>query len=176
MTLLSIHGISLAFGGPPLLNNVSLDIQKGQRICLLGRNGTGKSTLLRIIARETVPDTGEIAASTGIRVAYLPQDVPSDMEGSVFDIVASGAGEAGEKLVALHRLMGMPGHANESMLNELHHYLDKHKGWDVQAIVKPHPWADASGRRYEILDPFGGYAQEGINGQSARLRARPSVT
>lgn len=92
MSLISIHSIRMAFGGAPVLDDISLDIQKGQRICLLGRNGVGKSTLLKIIARELSPNAGTIVFAPGVRVAYLPQDALSDMTGSIYEIVAHGAG------------------------------------------------------------------------------------
>ncbi len=92
MSLLSLHAINIAFGGPLLLENVSLDIQDGQRICFLGRNGAGKSTFMKIIAGEITPDSGEIIVAPGVRVAYLPQDVPTGISGKVSDVVALGAG------------------------------------------------------------------------------------
>ncbi len=134
MSLISIHGIRVSFGGPPLLDGIALDIQKGQRVCILGRNGVGKSTLMKIIARELVPDAGEFATASGMRAAYLPQEVPGELGGTVFEIVAAGAGEAGEKLVELHRLEAA--HADAARMHDLHHYLDEHKGWHVQTLVK----------------------------------------
>ncbi len=97
MSLISIHSVSIAFGGPPVLDNISLDIQKGQRICLLGRNGVGKSTLLKILAKDIAPDSGTLIIAPGVSVAYLPQDALTDMSGSVYEIVASGGGMIGEK-------------------------------------------------------------------------------
>jgi ATP-binding cassette subfamily F protein uup len=65
MSLVSLHGISIAFGGPLLLDKASLDIHKGERICFLGRNGTGKSTFMKIIAGEIAPDAGDIITAAG---------------------------------------------------------------------------------------------------------------
>jgi len=95
MALISLRNLHLAFGAAPLLDNATLQIDKGERICLLGRNGTGKSTLLKLIARELQPDSGTVQRQQGLRVATLPQDVPSDLQGTVYDCVASGI-EAGE--------------------------------------------------------------------------------
>jgi ATP-binding cassette subfamily F protein uup len=134
MSLVSLHNISIAFGGPPLLENVSLDIQEGQRICFLGRNGTGKSTFMKIIAGEIVPDSGDIILAPGVRIAYLPQDVAVEISGSVFDVVAAGAGTAGAKLALLHRLTVL--HEDSAQIFELHHYLDQHDGWRVQTAVE----------------------------------------
>jgi ATP-binding cassette subfamily F protein uup len=133
MSLISLHSVTIAFGGPPLLDSVSLDIHKGQRICFLGRNGTGKSTFMKIIAGEIAPDSGEIIAVPGLRTAYLPQDVPTGIHGCVFDVVAAGAGVAGEKLAELHRLTALHDHSDQ--ISDLHHYLDQHDGWPIQTAV-----------------------------------------
>src|ERR1035437_6533453 len=91
MALLSVKNVSLNYGGAPFLDNVELHIEKGDRICLLGVNGTGKSSLLRIMAGEAKPDSGQVIRSTGLRVARLPQQVPSHLQGQVLDIVCAGA-------------------------------------------------------------------------------------
>jgi len=96
MSLISLHNIHIAFSGPPILENLSLDIHKGQRICILGRNGAGKSTLLRLLSRELKPDAGDITLAPGLRIAYLAQNVPENLAGTAFEVVAAGAGPAGE--------------------------------------------------------------------------------
>jgi len=93
MALISLRNISLAFGGPPLLDDISLQIEKGERICLLGRNGSGKSTLLKLIAGELPSDAGIIDRQQGLRVARLAQDVPRELVGTVHDIIAAGLGD-----------------------------------------------------------------------------------
>jgi len=133
MSLVSLHHISIAFGGPALLDDVSLDIQKGQRIGFLGRNGAGKSTFMKIIAGETVPDAGDIITEPGVKIAYLPQDIAEDISGTVFDVVASGAGEPGAKLALVHSLA--PQH-DPARMHELHHYLDQHNGWRIQTVIE----------------------------------------
>ncbi|HKI52247.1 MAG TPA: ATP-binding cassette domain-containing protein, partial [Geothermobacteraceae bacterium] len=90
MALISLRNLQLAFGAAPLLDDTTLQIDKGERICLLGRNGTGKSTLLKLIAGELQPDAGTIQRQQGLRVATLPQEVPSNLQGSVYDCVAAG--------------------------------------------------------------------------------------
>mgnify|MGYP003291345248 CR=1 FL=1 len=92
-SLLSMQGVSLAFGGDPLLDGVSLDISKGDRIGLVGRNGSGKSSLLKVIAGELEPDSGTIVRQPSLRIATLPQDVPDGLKGSVLDVVLSIGGE-----------------------------------------------------------------------------------
>jgi len=107
MALLNFRDIRVAFGGPPLLEGASLRIEPGERICLLGRNGTGKSTLLRVVAGEIAPDEGEIVRQQGVKVALVPQEVPPGLLGTVFDVVSGGAGVAAEK--AISRLGLSPG-------------------------------------------------------------------
>ena len=90
MALLSLRNVSVQYGGPAVLDDVSLSIEPGDRACVTGRNGEGKSTLLKIIAGQIQPDTGEIIRQPGLRVAALTQDVPDDMEGTVAEIVEQG--------------------------------------------------------------------------------------
>jgi ABC transport system ATP-binding/permease protein len=95
MALLSLRGVSLAFGGPRLLDQVELQIEPGERVCLLGRNGEGKSTLLRLIRGDIEPDEGQVIRQQGLRVSFLPQDVPRERTGTVADHVAEGLNDAG---------------------------------------------------------------------------------
>lgn len=88
MALLSLKHISLSYGGQPLLDDVEFHIERGDRICLLGSNGTGKSSMMRILAGEAKPDDGEVISSPGFRVGRLPQQVPTHLKGRVIDIVA----------------------------------------------------------------------------------------
>jgi len=92
MPLLQLDEITVAFGGPPVLHGATLALESGERLCLLGRNGAGKSTLLKVILGEHEPDAGEIARSSGLRVAYLGQQVPTGLDGSVLDVATSGVG------------------------------------------------------------------------------------
>ena len=95
MALLSLRAVSLAFGGPRLLDQVELQIEPGERVCLLGRNGEGKSTLLRLIRGDIEPDEGQVIRQQGLRVSFLPQDVPRERTGTVADHVAEGLNDAG---------------------------------------------------------------------------------
>ena len=88
MALLSLKEVHLAYGSAPLLDGVDLQVEPGERLALVGRNGSGKSSLLRIIAGETLPDSGELVRTAGLRIGRLAQEVPPDQEGSVFDTVA----------------------------------------------------------------------------------------
>jgi len=90
MSLVSIRNVSLRFRGPALLDDVTCHVEAGQHIGLLGRNGAGKTTLMRLLAGTMQPDAGAIAFAPGATVALLRQDVPDDMTGPVYEIVAAG--------------------------------------------------------------------------------------
>ena len=92
MALVSVREVSLDFGGPLLLDQTGLQIEKGERICLLGRNGTGKSTLMKLISGEIPPDRGEVRVLKHVRVSRLPQGIPPDLGDTVFAVVAAGLG------------------------------------------------------------------------------------
>ncbi|MBQ8125697.1 MAG: ABC-F family ATP-binding cassette domain-containing protein, partial [Kiritimatiellae bacterium] len=81
--LLSLQDVSLAFGGPPVLDKVSLSISKGLRAALTGRNGEGKSTLMKVIAGAIEPDGGTIVRAPNLRTIYVSQDVPHDRPGDL---------------------------------------------------------------------------------------------
>ena len=146
MPLLSLRNVSLAYGQPPLLEGVSFELDKGERACLIGRNGTGKSTLLRILAGEAHPDSGEVWLRDGLTVARLTQEVPEGLAGRVFDLVAGGLGELGalvrEYHDLSHRLEGAgergveiePAGATELLerLAEVQHQLEAAGGWEIE--------------------------------------------
>jgi len=90
MPLVTLRNLSLRFRGPPLLDDVTCHVEAGQRIGLLGRNGAGKTSLMRLLAGTLQPDAGAVVFAPGAVVALLQQDVPQDLGGSVQDIVAAG--------------------------------------------------------------------------------------
>jgi ATP-binding cassette subfamily F protein uup len=102
MSIFRLRNINVSFGGPAVLQNINLSIDAGERVCLLGRNGTGKSTLMKVIAGEIVPDSGEIERQQGLITAKLDQQVEIGEGGSVFDVVAAGLGESAKLLQAYH--------------------------------------------------------------------------
>ncbi len=89
MALISLQDVNLGFGGPPLLENANLQIESGQSIGLLGLNGMGKTTLLKLIHGDLSPESGEISRQADLRVAYLPQEIPHGLGGSVRQVVSS---------------------------------------------------------------------------------------
>ncbi|MEC9005126.1 MAG: ATP-binding cassette domain-containing protein [Planctomycetota bacterium] len=90
MSLVVLQEVSIGYRGPALLDAVDCRIDAGQRIGLLGRNGAGKTTLMRLIVGEETPDAGEILCDPSTRIALLPQDVPSDLQGSIRQIIQQG--------------------------------------------------------------------------------------
>src|SRR6185312_972218 len=125
MAVLSMQDVSIAFGGPPILDRANLAIERGERVCLLGRNGAGKSTIMKLLDGTMLPDSGTVVRQTGVAVARLEQEVPDDIGGSAFDVVAAGLGEAGELLSryhdASHRVATSGGDAALRELDRLHH-------------------------------------------------------
>jgi len=92
------------FGGTPLFEDITFNIEKGQRVCLVGRNGVGKSTMLKLCSGELLPDGGTVWRGQGITVAALEQDVPPGFEGTVFEVVAEGLGETGHGGRLVHEI------------------------------------------------------------------------
>lgn len=90
MALISLREVSQGFGGPLLLDSVSMQLESGERVALIGRNGTGKTTLLKLINGQILPDEGQISKAKNIKIAYMSQDVPSGLSGTIEDIVRSG--------------------------------------------------------------------------------------
>ena len=87
MALISMQEVSLGFGGPLLLEKINLQIERGEWLGLLGRNGMGKSTLLKLVNGDILPESGVVARQQNLRAAYLPQEVPQGLTGTVAEIV-----------------------------------------------------------------------------------------
>ncbi|MGA2257924.1 MAG: ATP-binding cassette domain-containing protein, partial [Thermoguttaceae bacterium] len=135
--------IDLAFRGPLVLDQANLTIEPGERVCLLGRNGSGKTTLLRILQGILEPDRGEVIRQQGMRTAMLPQQVPQDLDGSVFDEVARGFGPKAELLAKYHHLASrLASEASDDLqaeLGRIQHALEADGGWhmhqQIEAVV-----------------------------------------
>nr|WP_321256322.1 ATP-binding cassette domain-containing protein [uncultured Pseudodesulfovibrio sp.] len=143
MALVSLRDISINFTGTVLLDKVSMQIEPNERVCLLGRNGEGKSTLLSIIEGVTVPDSGSVDYARGSRVAMLPQEVPQDLKGTVYDITAQGLGKVGEHLTAYHEASRALSDAIESnndqlvaQLEHAQHALEEAGGWPYHQTIE----------------------------------------
>ncbi len=140
MALVTLKDVGLAFGGPRLLEGAELQIERAERICLIGRNGTGKSSLLRLIHGELSPDKGTIAREPGLKTALLPQEVPLDLEGTVYDVVASGHRENAALLGEYHRASRALSHSDDQdaldRLNEIQHALETAGAWQLHQQVR----------------------------------------
>jgi ABC transport system ATP-binding/permease protein len=137
MAYITLRDVHLAFGGPALLDGANFNLERGERVCLIGRNGEGKSTLLKLIEGSLLPDNGEVSIQNGLTVSMLAQDVPMD-SGKVADIVAEGAGEAANVLKEYHEasdacvLGDMEACDRMGMLQ---HKLDQLDGWALENKV-----------------------------------------
>ncbi len=140
MALIGMRDVCWGFVEPPLLENITFQIEKGERVCLVGRNGVGKSTLLKLLAGQIAPDSGDVWRQQGIRVAALEQDVPAGFHGTIFDVVAQGLGKTGRALAEHSRICG---HAETRITpplakrrDELQHMLDADNGWELSTRVE----------------------------------------
>jgi len=140
MALLAMQDVGIAFGGPPVLDRASFAIDRGERVCLLGRNGAGKSTVMKLLDGTIPPDTGDVVRQTGVTVARLEQEIPGDVDGTTYDVVAAGLGASGKLLAqyhqAGHRVAIEPSDAALRELDRLHHALDSADAWQLQTRVE----------------------------------------
>ncbi len=140
MSLVSLQDIYLSFGQPALIDQINFSIERGERVCLIGRNGAGKSTLLKILTGQINADDGVIKYATGVRIAQLEQAVPENTSGSVFDVIAGGLGAEGELVQRYHRLTTQLTHDhNARTMNDLEACqaeLDRLDGWAINRRVE----------------------------------------
>ena len=139
MPILTLRGVTLSLGDPPLLDDVSVQLERGERLCLVGRNGSGKSTLLRLVAGEIQADAGDLWKAPGLRVARLAQEVPLGGSGSVFHAVAEGLGAVGalvERYHTLARAVAEGDPARIADLDRCQHELEAAGGWALEQRVE----------------------------------------
>lgn len=140
MALVSLQDVKVSFGGPPLLEGIDLSIDRGERVCLVGRNGTGKSTIMRLITGEVKPDGGKIVYQQGVRITLLTQEVPHALFGSVFDVVSSAFGEQGQLLATYHHVSSKLAHDHSEKLmaelEDVQHRFESAGGWQMQQRVE----------------------------------------
>jgi ABC transport system ATP-binding/permease protein len=139
MPLLRLDNVSLAYGHVPLLSHVDFQIDAGERVCLLGRNGTGKTTLFRIITGAATADEGAVWRTETLRVAHLEQEVSPDTDQSIFQVVAGGLGEIGAVLNDYHRITHGAEAAERASLERLAHLqsrIEARDGWNINQKVE----------------------------------------
>jgi ABC transport system ATP-binding/permease protein len=139
MPIFHAKNLSLAFGDVKLLDAIDFSIDAGERIALVGRNGTGKSSLLKIIAGQIKPDDGEAARSSTLKLAYVPQEPTFDASQTIFEAVAAGLGQVSKLLIDYHHALVAAEHGDMEALErmgDLQHELETHDGWQVEQRVE----------------------------------------
>jgi len=140
MPLVAVDRASIAFGHLPLLDEASLQVEPGERVAVIGRNGTGKTTLLQIVNGDLAPDSGTIWKQAGVRTSRLDQDAPLSDARPVFDVVVEGLGDLSELVAAYHHaaLLVAGGSTPERLerLGRLQHELEERDGWRLEQRVE----------------------------------------
>lgn len=140
MALIALKDISFGFGGPMLLDRINLQIERGERICLVGRNGAGKSTLLKLLNGDLSPDNGILSRAQGLKTAFLPQEVPADLTGSIYEVVAAGVPSHAHLLREYQRLASSPeASCSEAALERINHLqsdLETAGAWEFHHQIR----------------------------------------
>ncbi len=161
MALVTLQDIYLSYGQPALIDGVNLSIERSERVCLIGRNGAGKSTLLNILTGKIIPDDGVVKTTDGVKIAQLEQAVPTDTQGSVYEVIAHGLGKEGELAQSYHRLSAEvannPTQKNMAELEACQAELDLVDGWDVNSRVEAIITKMGLNANTDIADLSGGY-------------------
>ena len=131
MTLFSANELRLAYGHQTLLDGVTVAISSGEKVGLVGRNGCGKTSLLKILANENQADSGELSARRGLRVGYLPQEFELDPDLSVHENIAAGAADVASAVTRYET-----GDGSESELADLLTLIEHTDGWNLDARIK----------------------------------------
>ena len=137
MALVSLREVSIAFGGPAILDSVSLSIEKGERSCVTGRNGEGKSTLLKILAGIDTELMGTVQVAKGTKVGYLPQEPELDDSKTVLETVMEGVAEAQAMITRYEDLcceLDDPKAAAE--MEKLQEIIDRNDYWNLENLVE----------------------------------------
>lgn len=162
MSIVRLEKVSLAYGLKPLLDQVDFSIEEHQKICLLGRNGEGKSSLMGLLNREIEADAGEIVFEKSLKVGFLPQSLPEADERSVFDVVAEGLSTVGRVLAQYHALLaeGAEDESNLALLHKLQDKIEAQDGWTFETRIS------------NILKRFGLHDEQKMNSLSGGWRRR----
>ncbi len=161
MALVTLQDIYLSYGQPALIDGVNLSIERGESVCMIGRNGAGKSTLLNILSGKIIPDDGVVKTTDGVKIAQLEQAVPTDTQGSVYEVIAHGLGKEGELAQTYYRLSAEvainPTRKNIAELESCQAELDLIDGWDVNSRVEAIITKMGLNASTDIADLSGGY-------------------
>lgn len=134
MAIVSFRGVSMAFGGPNLLNNTSFEIDEGERVCLIGRNGSGKTTLMNLISGYLTHDTGEIYRSKEAHITYLNQKIDTTPHSTVYNYLVSSFGKEGALIQEYQDLLIED--PSSDRMGELHEELDQLGAWNLQQKIE----------------------------------------
>jgi ATP-binding cassette subfamily F protein uup len=138
--LITLENVSLAYGLDHLLDHTKFQIAAGERVCLIGRNGTGKSSMLKLMDGSLLPDSGSVFRKPNLRLARLEQELPQHITGTVYEYVAQGLAETGKLLADYHALiLGLAdSHTDEDLkkLETLQHAIDANNGWQFEQDIK----------------------------------------
>ncbi|HNX76785.1 MAG TPA: ATP-binding cassette domain-containing protein [Candidatus Rifleibacterium sp.] len=162
MALVSLQNVNLSFSGTAILENLNLQVEKNQRICLLGRNGAGKTTLMRTICGELKPDSGVVQTGQDVRISYFAQQIPKDLNGRAFNIIAGGLGSRGELIIRYHAAEqelkeDRPGAG--ARLHDLREQIDRSEAWKCLEDI---------GRIMSRMDVDGEWLYESLSGGQKR--------
>ncbi|QEY26329.1 ATP-binding cassette domain-containing protein [Neisseria zalophi] len=140
MNILQAENLSFAVGHVALLDKASFQLDSGEKVGLIGRNGAGKSSFLKILAGVQKPDDGQLILQNGLKTVYVPQETFFDAEAYVFDVVAEGLGKLHNLLSRYHQVSRQLANGNdEKLLEELHTLqteIEAHDGWQFDAAIK----------------------------------------
>lgn len=150
-SLLSAQELSLSYGAQHLLESVSFAVGAGEKVGLVGRNGCGKTTLLRILAGAMPPDSGDISRRRGLRVGYLPQEFELDPEKTVLENIQNGAADLVE---AMRRYEA--GEGSEAELAALHDLIQHADGWNLDTRIRSEAHALAAPSLDAVVGPLSG--------------------
>ncbi|NIP31653.1 MAG: ATP-binding cassette domain-containing protein, partial [Candidatus Dadabacteria bacterium] len=140
MALVSLQEISLAFTGKVLFDKITLQLNRGERIALIGRNGVGKTTLMKVMSDEIGVDSGKVVYQKNVKITHLSQEIPKDIKGTVYEIVLSGLGEQSKLLTQYYKInRQLEIKQNTSLLSRLDKIqteLNHTDGWKTDNVVK----------------------------------------
>ena len=140
MALITLQNVSLSFGGLPVLDRITMQIEPGERVCLVGRNGEGKSSLMRLIAGAQPPDSGRIIRQQGVKIGLLSQEVESTLAGTVYSIVSGGVEHHMALLDRHHEVSRrLAAGGSDSLLAELaavEHDMETSGVWQVRQQIE----------------------------------------